>query len=193
LQALEKPLGLPPSIIAHAEEVRQQGGVEKIRSSIQDISKLRSNDVTMYQEAIELLNTERAEDERSRLRHGTDRWDRQASEVAAGKLATQMQEYDGILKSADNSDKLVRSKLTEFEGVIQLLGGRIHGLEDFVPSSSRAKLTPRMDREVGKLRQCLNEVSHLETRRRRKVEALKQKAKADDISVYPSHPHLLAH
>lgn len=39
-----------------------------------------------------------------------------------------------------------------------------------------------MEREVAKLRQCLNEISRLESRRRRKIESLREKAKADDIS-----------
>lgn len=51
-----------------------------------------------------------------------------------------------------------------------------------MPNSARAMLTPRMDREVGNLRQCLNEVSRLESRRRKKIESLREKAKADDIS-----------
>jgi len=66
---------------------------------------------------------------------------------------------------------------------LKLLGGRIHDLEDFVPSSARPSLTAKMDREVGKLRQCLNEVSRLEARRRRRIEALRQKAKSDDITA----------
>jgi programmed cell death 6-interacting protein len=182
LQALEKPLGLPPGIIAHAEEVKQQGGVEKLLASIRDIDKLRANNLEMYQEAVELLRMEAAEDDKSRSRHGTDRWNRDPSPIAAGKLAQQANEYESILKSAENTDKLVRGKLAESESMLKLLGGRIHGLEEFVPNSSRATLTPKMDREVGRLRQCMNEVSRLESRRRWKIETLRQKAKADDIS-----------
>lgn len=48
-----------------------------------------------------------------------------------------------------------------------------------------------MDREVGKLRQCLNEVSRLESRRRRKIESLREKAKADDISKPASASYLI--
>jgi len=185
LQALEKPLGLPPGIVAHAEEVRQQGGVEKLLASIGDIDKLRNNNVSMHREASDLLETEAFEDGRLRARYGTDRWNRQPSKVAMAKLAQQMDQYKGYLESAGDSDKLVRAKLAEFESVMRLLGGRIHALEEYVPNSSRAILTPTVDREVGKLRQCMNEISRLESRRRRKVESLRQKAKADDISMPP--------
>lgn len=151
-------------------------------TSVQDINKLRDKDHAMYQGAVEMLRTEAAEDELSRSRHGTDRWNRQPSHIAAGNLAKQVTEYEGILRSAENTDKLVRNKLSECEDVLRLLGGRLHAIEEFVPNSSRATLTPKMDREVVKLRQCMNDVSRHESRRRRKVEAIRQKAKADDIS-----------
>ncbi|KAG0136720.1 pH-response regulator protein palA/RIM20 [Tuber indicum] len=182
LQALEKPLGLPPGLMSHAEEIKQQGGVTTLLKSMDDIAKLKANDNAMYQEAVEMLDTEAAEDERARGKHGTDRWNREPSSQAASKLMASVQEYAGILKSADNSDGLVKVKLNECEKSLRLLGGDIHSLQDFVPNSSGASLTPKMEREVAKLRQCLNEISRLESRRRRKIESLREKAKADDIT-----------
>ena len=187
LQALEKPLGLPPGILAHAEELKQQGGVDKLLASIRDIDKLRANNLAIYQEAVEILRVEAAEDNKQRQRHGTDRWSRPPSVTAAGPLTEEVATNDGYIKSAENTDKLVRSKLDEVKDLLLLLGGPTHKLEEFVPNSSRTNLTLRMDREVGKLRQCMNEVSRLESRRRRKIETLRQKAKADDIST-PSPP-----
>jgi programmed cell death 6-interacting protein len=172
--------------LAHAETVKQQGGIEKLLASIRDIDKLRANNLAMYQEAVELLQIEAAEDDKSRTRHGTDRWNREPSTVAAGKIAEQVAEYKNYLEAAETTDKRVRGMLAESESMLRLLGGPPHQLEEFVPNSSRATLTPKMDREVGKLRQCMNEVSRLESRRRRKIEALRQKAKADDISKPPA-------
>ncbi|PWW71946.1 BRO1-domain-containing protein, partial [Tuber magnatum] len=182
LQALEKPLGLPPRLMSHAEEIKQQGGVATLLRSMDDISKLKANDNAMYQETVEMLDTEAAEDERARGKHGTDRWHREPSSQAASELMASVQEYAGILKSADNSDGLVRVKLNECEKSLRLLGGDTRSLQDFVPNSSRASLTPKMEREVAKLRQCLNEISRLESRRRRKIESLREKAKTDDIT-----------
>ena len=64
LQALEKPLGLPPSISSHAEEIRQQDGLHKLRRSMHETTKLKSNDTAMYQEAVQFLKHEEDEDER---------------------------------------------------------------------------------------------------------------------------------
>ncbi|KAK4908249.1 pH-response regulator protein palA/rim20, partial [Elasticomyces elasticus] len=39
LQALEKPLGLPPTLVSHAEEMRQQDGLNRLHRSIEDTAK----------------------------------------------------------------------------------------------------------------------------------------------------------
>lgn len=123
LQALEKPLGLPPGLLAHAEEVRQQGGIGALLRSMDDVAKLKANDAAVYQEAVGMLEAEAAEDERLKGKHGTDRWTREASRIAGAKLMQQVVEYKGILTSADNSDRLVREKLKDCEAMLRLLGG----------------------------------------------------------------------
>ncbi|KAI9829089.1 MAG: pH-response regulator protein palA/rim20 [Thelocarpon impressellum] len=182
LQALEKPLGLPPGLVSHAEEVRQQDGLGRIHRSMDDISKLRASDRATYAEGVDFLRSEATEDENARVRYGTDRWNRPPSKEAAGKLHDQVAEIDGYFKAAANSDDLVKTKLRECEGIVKLLMGTDRDLEDSVPSSRRATMTPEVSRQAANLRAALNEVSRLESSRRRKAEALAEKARADDIS-----------
>jgi programmed cell death 6-interacting protein len=184
LQALEKPLGLPPGLVAHAEEVRQQDGLNRLLRSMEDTKKLKQSDQAIYHEGCDILKSEAAEDETARRKYGTDRWSRQPAQQAAPKLYAQIGEIDGYFKAAGNSDNIVKTKLKENEHLIQLLAGPDHDLENFVPSGRRPAITGVVEREAGKLRGCFNEVSRLESRRRRKIEALKTKAKQDDISKY---------
>ncbi|KAL8866558.1 MAG: hypothetical protein Q9174_006231 [Haloplaca sp. 1 TL-2023] len=147
-----------------------------------EISKLKSNDATIYQEGVNLLKTEATEDERSRSKHGTDRWTRQPSGQAAEKLYAQVGEIDGYLKSAASSDELVKSKLKECESAVQILEGTDRDLEAYVPSSRRAMLTPGVERAADNLRSTLSDVSKLEHGRKRKVEEVREKFKRDDIN-----------
>lgn len=151
---------------------------------MEDIAKLKDTDRSTYTEGVEVLKAEAAEDERARMKYGTDRWTRPTSQEAAVKLYAQVGDIDGYLKSANSSDELVKSKLNDWESVLRVLSGSDRDLEEFVPSSRRATITPRMEKEAGRLRACLNEVSRLENRRRRKIEVLREKAKLDDISEY---------
>lgn len=182
LQALEKPLGLPPGLVSHAEEIRQQDGLDRLYRSIDETEKLKEQDRAGYQEGVDLLRQETAEDERARRQYGTDRWNRPPSADAAPKLYAQVNEIDGYLKSAANSDQIVQGKIKDNESHIRLLSGTDHDLEQFVPSSRRVTMTAAVEREATKLRGCLNEVSRLESRRKRKIEALKAKARQDDIN-----------
>jgi programmed cell death 6-interacting protein len=184
LQALERPLGIPPGLTSHAEEIRQQDGLNRLYRSVNDITKLRMSDLAIFNEAIETLQGEAGEDERARSKYGTLKWTRPRSKEAGAKLYKQCEEIHGYLKSAEASDELVKNKLKEWEGLLRLLAGRDQDLEKFVPSSRRSTMSPQVEKEVGKLRAALNDVCRLESRRTRKVQSVREKAKADDISTF---------
>ncbi|KAK2748742.1 pH-response regulator protein palA/rim20 [Myotisia sp. PD_48] len=181
LQALEKPLGLPPTLVSHAEEIRQQDGLNRLYRSLDDTSKLKTNDKAIYSEAVELLMAEKDEDDSARMRYGTQRWSRLPSEKAATKLYTQATEIERYLSDANNSDSIVQRKLAEHETVLCVLTGTNKDLEAFVPSSRRPVLSAQVERETTRLRSSLNEVARLENRRKYIIEALHEKAKTDNI------------
>ena len=187
LTALEKPLGLPPGLVSKAEELRQQDALYRLKRSVEDTTKLKTNDLAIYQEGVALLEAERSEDDRARQKYGTDRWSRPASEVALAKLYEQSKDLQGYLNSAGSSDTLVQSKIRENEATLRVLTGSTRDLEKYVPSSRQVSMSPKVEHAATQLRAILNEVSRLETRRKRKIEALRAKAKDDDIS-----PALLA-
>lgn len=181
LQALEKPLGLPGSLLSKAEELRQQDALYRIKRSMEDTTKLKTNDLAIYQEGVALLEAEKAEDERARGKYGTDRWTRPPSTTALAKLYQTSKEIQTYLNSAGSSDSLVQTKLRENEHILKVLTGTNRDLERFVPSSDQVAMTPAIDQAASRLRTCLNEVSRLETRRKNRINALKEKAKSDDI------------
>lgn len=182
LQALEKPLGLPPSLTSHAEEIRQADALTRLQRSFSDTAKLKGSDEAIFTEGKELLETEASENHRLLMQYGTDRWTRPDSQTAAAKLYNQVHEIDGYLKSAANSDDLVLSKFRECEDMLRVLSSSDRELGNFVPSSRRVAIPPKLEGEVSKLRNSLNEFSRFESRRRKKIEALRDKAKKDDIN-----------
>ena len=184
LQALEKPLGLPPGLINHAEEIRQQDGLNRLYRSMDDITKLKASDRGMHAEGCSLLRYDADEDDRARTKYGTDRWKRLSSREAAEKLWKQAEEIDGYLTSAQSSDELIEGKLKASEQMMRLLAGPNRDLEDFVPSSRRTTITSKVEKESAGLRQSLNQVYRLESSRKRKIDTVKEKANSDDISQY---------
>lgn len=50
LEALERPIGLPPSLLQKAEEVRLEDGPVKIEASIEDVQTLAHQDMNILDE-----------------------------------------------------------------------------------------------------------------------------------------------
>ena len=182
LQALEKPLGLPPGLVSHAEEIRQQNGPSRVKRSMDDVEKLKVWDRQVFQEGISFLTSEARDDEAARQKYGTSRWARPPSSRAAWAFFAQVSEIEGYFRSADSSDGMVRDKIRKEEKLISLLNGTDRDLEDFVPSSKRASMAAKVEREASRLREALNSISRLENRRLRKIESLRSKAEEDDIN-----------
>lgn len=139
-----------------------------------------------------MLRSEAAEDDRARLKYGTDRWSRPSSQQAAESLYKQSSDIEGYFKSASSSDELIQTKLKEQEKVIQVLSGSNLDLEEYVPSSRRAQMPPNLRRAAGDLRNVLSDVSRTESRRKRKADELREKGKQDDISELPKNACLVS-
>lgn len=182
LQALEKPLGLPSSLVSHAEEIRQADALTRLQRSFADTAKLKAFDEAMLNEGRDVLYAEAAEDKQLRLKYGTERWSRPDSQTAAAHLYKQVGEVEGFMKSAANSDDLVKTKYKDSEEMLRLLSGNDRDLGNFVPSSRRVTITPKLETESSRLRGSLNELSRMESRRRRMIESVREKSKRDDIN-----------
>ncbi|KAK6334313.1 pH-response regulator protein palA/rim20 [Orbilia blumenaviensis] len=182
LEALEKPLGLPPGLMAHVQEVRQAGGVEGLLRAYDDVTKIKSNDKAVYQECVEILRLEEEEDQKMRQRHGTDRWLRKPSKEVESNPIKQVEEYGSMIQSADNSDRLIMEKIRMYEAPLRLMQGSDSGLREFVPNSSRPRMNVQVDKISAKLRQLLDETSRFESARKRLIEQIRERGKADDIT-----------
>ncbi|KAM0496540.1 hypothetical protein ACHAP8_007440 [Fusarium lateritium] len=183
LQALEKPLGLPPSLVQHAEEIRQADAINRVQKSFADIDKLRLGDMDIFEEGKRALASEEEEDQRLRMRYGTDRWARPESrqDPQGQKLWQHASEIESYFQSSVSSDGVVREKFIAIQDLLAILSGPDRDLMDSVPSSRRVDIPETLKPAIGRLRGAYNDVLRLESRRRKKVEALRDNARRDDI------------
>ncbi|KIP08198.1 hypothetical protein PHLGIDRAFT_104576 [Phlebiopsis gigantea 11061_1 CR5-6] len=133
LEALEKPVGLPPSLLKKAEEVRQEDGPAKIETSINDVQKLAERNLGLLNEALDLLDQEAEEDEVFQEDAPSVR---QPSSEANRDLVAKAQRYRGILDGGMQSDTTVRQKWDEWQRFIVQLTWSNEELEGAVPSST---------------------------------------------------------
>ncbi|CBQ68491.1 conserved hypothetical protein [Sporisorium reilianum SRZ2] len=136
LQALEQPMGLPPSLLRKHEEVVAEGGLQRLQRIAHDVARIAATDRDTLAEALALIEHEEREDEGVRASFSAQGWGRQSSSEVNGELKAQAAEYHATLVKAAASDEIVRGKLEDWEDLIGVLSGGVGGLEAFVPSSN---------------------------------------------------------
>ncbi|KAF8349083.1 BRO1-like domain-containing protein [Amanita rubescens] len=185
LEALERPIGLPPSLLKRAEEVRSANGPTKLEASINDVQKLAHRDLMLLDEAMDVLDNEASEDEAARKNGPLDRL---PSHEANTKLVEKQTRYRDLLTKASESDEHVRQKWEEWEPNIVALTWSEEDLEASVPQSTfsgSSPLTPEGKKTQAlarALRVLLESLDDLHRERNNIVKRAQRLADADDIS-----------
>ena len=129
LEALERPIGLPPSLLGKAEEVRLEDGPTKIEASIEAVKRLAHQDFAILEEvgvcrigllqtqlyfaqALDILDGEASDDEAARKETPLNRLKSYEANV---ELIEKANRYRSILTQATESDEFVRQKWDEWE------------------------------------------------------------------------------
>ncbi|ORX79707.1 BRO1-domain-containing protein [Basidiobolus meristosporus CBS 931.73] len=178
LQALEQPIGLPPSLLAKADEVRSDGGASHLDSIIATIKDLAARDSSLLDEAFASLTQEAEDDEEMRAQFA-GRWTRPSSRSLTVNLTEQGQKFKQTLESAAKSDSIVRAKLESWRKFIDLLSGSRSELERAVPALNGAS---GLDNDIiGQLQALLYEMDEKMKARKKLVAEVRGFAEQDDI------------
>ncbi|KAI0001514.1 BRO1-like domain-containing protein [Russula compacta] len=185
LDALDKPIGLPPSLLKKAEEVRLENGPERAEKSLEDVQMLAHRAMAILTESLDILDQEASEDEQLRRNTPTQRL---PSHQANEQLTSKAERYRNILDQAAESDAVIRQRWEEWEKCIVQLTWDEAKLEAAVPSSTVVQTGPRRP-AIGEtqtharaLRVLLEQLDDLARERNQLVSRAQRLADADDIS-----------
>ncbi|KAI0783675.1 pH-response regulator [Abortiporus biennis] len=183
LEALEKPIGLPPSLLKKAEEVRSEQGPSRIESSIEDVQRLAQRNLSILEEVMDILDQEAEEDEIFRAENSTDRL---PSSDANKELVDKAQRFHGILNEAAKSDEVVRRKYDDWGPSISELTQDEASLEESVPSSTvyhTSRVSSHSTQVHARaLRVLLESLDDVQRSRHEQVIRAKRLADAEDIT-----------
>ncbi|KAG1871986.1 BRO1-like domain-containing protein [Suillus tomentosus] len=183
LEALERPVGLPPSLLRKAEEIRLEQGPTKIDVYLDDVQRLSRHVLGILDEAMDILDSEASEDEAARRETPMDR---PPSHEANQELVIKQQRYRTILIQAAESDELVRRKWEEWEDQISELTRDEDELEALVPSSTvsmtgKAVSTSQTQIHARTLRGLLESLDDVRRTRDDLIVRAQRRAESDDI------------
>ena len=181
LQVLDKPLGVPGTLVHQAEDIKQAEGLHRIRRTIRETARTREEDVAVYQSGLQALQTEAAEDERSRTKHGTDRWYREPSQQAGQQHYSKAAEIEAWLASAQSSDELVTRKVKEQERVLTVLSGTRRDIEEYIPSARMVSIPSDIQEAADHVHDALSRVTIMENDRKKSIENIRAKVEQDKI------------
>ncbi|KAF9913213.1 pH-response regulator protein palA/rim20 [Lobosporangium transversale] len=183
LQALEQPIGLPPSLLSHIDEIHAEGGTRTLNEMVQTVRTLSHQNAAILDEIFGALQQEADEDEAMR-RKFQGRWNRPTSASLTVNLVEQGKRYRDTLETAKKSDQIVRNKMealmTTWGRSLELLGsGRVE-VERAVPNTINApgSSDPEI---VYDLKMLLEEADQMIKARRIKLDEVKRIADEDDI------------
>ncbi|KAI0065090.1 BRO1-domain-containing protein [Artomyces pyxidatus] len=185
LEALDKPVGLPPSLLSKAEEVRLDNGPQRIEKSIDDVQMLAKRAQQILDDAYDILDQEASEDEKLQEEIHISRL---PSHQANEDLTSKGERYRTILREAFDSDEVVRQRWDEWETNIVELTYDEATLEASVPSSTTLTTsagrsgTTETQTHARALRVLLEQLDDISRDRELLVSRAERLADADDIT-----------
>ncbi|KAJ1736513.1 pH-response regulator protein palA/rim20 [Coemansia sp. Benny D160-2] len=185
LEAIQKPVGLPPNILVGAEEIRSEGGFLGIKRMLDNATDANTRAAAMLAAAENALDEEARED--LRVRHGAPRDSARAKRTESSDLTNSLRgeiaKYREVVQKARESDATIAGQVETWSKFFALLGSPREELERQVPSTTVNPITdPHHSQIVERLQQYLNEVSIMRRERLKSVEKLKRSANEDDIT-----------
>jgi programmed cell death 6-interacting protein len=76
---------------------------------------------------------------------------------------------------------VVREKFAAVKDTLAVLAGPDRSIMDYIPNSRKTEVPELLKPAIGRLRTAYNDVLRLESRRRKRVESLKARSRADDV------------
>ncbi|KAJ1965529.1 pH-response regulator protein palA/rim20 [Dipsacomyces acuminosporus] len=185
LDAIQKPIGLPPNILVGADEVRSDGGYIGLKRLLDNALAANAAVAGLLDAAENALNEEMHEDQR--VRQGASpslpRSKRTESFELTNTFRSEIAKYRDIINKARDSDNTLKTQIETWSKFFALLGSPREEIERQVPSTTANPLTdPHHSQIVERLQQYLNEVAIMRRERLKSIEKLKRIANEDDIT-----------
>ncbi len=160
LEAREEPQGLPAPLLQKCSEVKSQGGSESLHSARATVQMLRDDCLERLGAVESTIKEEEEEDAEMREKHGS-KWVRQASASLTQNLRERIESFRKTLNVANESDKLVITRLEENIAAVENLSKTPEELATSIPDTSKVSVNHAAKAE---LHSCLAEAEVIKDR-----------------------------
>lgn len=153
---------LPQSLLDKGREVREKGGIESVRTLINELPQLLQRNQEILDESDRMLNEEREADARLRTQF-KEKWTRTPSEKLTEMFRSNAAKYREIIRNAINADKTVRETFEKHARGMELLSKAAGDLQTACPSGGGGSLANSSS--VQELRRLMESVDTIKVER----------------------------
>lgn len=176
---------LPPSLLEKANEVREKGGVQSIKSLIEQLPESLTRNKEILDETERMLNEEKESDEQLRAQF-KEKWSRTPSDKLTEVFRSSTSKYREIINNAITADKVVRQKFESNLSGIEILSKPANEIHDCIPAGSG---TVSNSSSVMKLRHLMESVETMKAER----DVIESELKSATVDMKDQFLQALAH
>ncbi|KAJ2964193.1 hypothetical protein NQZ79_g843 [Umbelopsis isabellina] len=190
LQALEQPIGPPPSLLKRAEEVKSKGGTSVLYDMTEKVRQLSLKNSELLDQALNAIDEELEEDDSLRKKY-REKWPLPKSSELTGQITAQGKKHRETILSAQKADQIVHQKLDTWAKIIDILSLPQQEIERSIPSVHVPRGysaveedddLARQNNAARELRFLLEEAETHVRERKDIIERAQRTSMADDIS-----------
>lgn len=141
LEALERPISLPPSLVRNSNELRRKKAPQMLATKLASVEQASNSNSQELNHITALLDEEDREDQELRIRFGTQSWLRPPSSIENRSLREHETQLKQTLHSATQSDRLVKEKYQTWQKAIELLCRDEYTIRKAIPPFDPKNLT----------------------------------------------------
>lgn len=183
ITALERPTGLPPSLLKKAKEIFMDGGLQKVQHLLQQVSQASQSNSTLLEKSLDLLDQEAGEEEHMLQQYPELLGRLEPSLSANRQWVQQTDQFRETLKQARNGDHGVRAKWDQWAPMISILANGEDALMKHIPtmSGNNNQLDAELTDSARELQLLLETLDDAQSDRARLVAEAKRVAAKDDL------------
>lgn len=175
---------LPPSLLEKANDLRDKGGIQSIRTLIEELPESLTRNKEILDETERILKEEQESDQQLRTQF-KERWTRTSSDKLNEMFRTSAGKYREIINNAITADKVVRQKFEDNSRGIELLSKSPSELHQAIPAGGECV---NNSPAVAKLRALMEAVETIKVER----DVIESELKSATVDMKDQFLHALA-
>lgn len=174
---------LPRKLVAYAEEVQHEGGIQSLHDMLQKIQTMSRKTTNLISEGFNALEEENEQDVLFSRRFGK-LWTRPSSRSLTHNLLTIGTQYNDTVQAAQKADRIVQAKVSNWGKAIAMLSRPTTEIQSHLPIlQPDEEYYSFIQDSLLKLRAQLDLLNQETEKREKLVDKVRHMAEKDDIST----------